>query len=221
MKSFSAIVIVSIMVANYAFAAPVATNSSTSAEEKTNTVYTPGKCSFKINNLMGGAFSVDNTSHIKGGVYTPAGTEEWSFPIRCYAGISAAEVDEQLDSRKVNGQWISNLTNEPFISKDHFETYSLNGVNWIGRISAYDDPNSDTNAVSEDANESHLRTFLFCLVETNGPQVLCGQPQGLTAGTINTDQSIKKILSVLRTIEFVEPPAKEPARAQSAALPSY
>ena len=96
---------------------------------------------------------------------------------------------------------------EPFFPQHHFKMQRFFGKNWTGTAVGYD--------MTTGPEETRIRFFNFCLVENHGPQVLCGRVQGLTAGTINTEEKIKKILAVLKTIEFVDLPPGQPAASQS------
>ena len=133
--------------------------------------------------------------------------EDGVFSFGCYAGASQDDIDGQLGAKKVDGQWISLDYAAPFVPEQNFETMDLTGKNWKGRIVAYD--------MITGPEETRARFFNFCLVEDHGPQVLCGQVQGLSAGTINTEIKTKKIMDVIKTIEFVDLPSGQPASSQS------
>lgn len=51
------------------------------------------------------------------------------------------------------------------------------------------------------------RFFNFCLVENNGPQVLCGRTQIRGVTQSEPASKLPKIMAVLTTIEFVDPSA--------------
>lgn len=160
-------------------------------------------CQFRIRTTAG-----EHYSSAAGGSYMfyDAKPSAWGFPIRCYAGASQDTIAGQLGANQVDGQWISEDFNAPFTSAQHFQTYTLTGKNWSGRVTAYDQTTGD--------EDTRQRFFLFCLVQMHGPQVLCGQVQGLTIDTVNTADKIKKVLAVLKTIEFVDTQAT-PANSSS------
>ncbi|MDI3262999.1 MAG: hypothetical protein QJR11_09350 [Fulvimonas sp.] len=166
-------------------------------------VHTDGKCHFRIKESEEGHY------YMKG--YTFFGDKNdpisWGFGFTCYAGASPEEIDEQLHIARKDGKIVWNATGEPFSPEQHFEMQRFSGKNWTGTAVSYD--------MTTGPEESRGRFFLFCLVETGGVQALCGQVQGLTAGTINAEINIKKIMDVIKTIEFVDLPSGQPASSQS------
>jgi hypothetical protein len=169
-----------------------------------NHVFAPGKCNFKIENLQGGTFTVDNDSHIKGGVYSAPASEEWSFPVQCHAGASQSDVYDQIGAKPVDGKWIDLDFNEPFKPDQKFKLIEFAGKNWKGIGTAVD------QTYYADADR-RSRFFNFCLVENNGPQVLCGRTQIRGVTQPSSASKLPKIMSVLKTIEFVDVSAGAPA----------
>jgi hypothetical protein len=180
----------------------------TTATTNSNHVFASGKCKFKIDNLQGGAFTVDNDSHIKGGVYSAPASEEWSFSVQCHAGASQSDVYDQIGAKPVNGKWIDLDFNKPFKSDQKFKLIEFAGKNWKGIGTAVD------QIYYADADR-RSRFFNFCLVENNGPQVLCGRTQIRGVTQPPSTSKLPKIMSVLKTIEFVDVPSSAPASAAS------
>lgn len=169
-------------------------------------------CQFRIRTTAG-----EHYSPAAGGSYMfyDAKPSAWGFPIRCYAGASQEEIDIQLDAKKVNGQWIwynpgaGNIPeNPPFTPEQRFHAYALSGKNWKGTAITYDDTTGD--------EATRGRNLFFCLVETGGPQVLCGGPISVMTLVDPPSTSTRpKIMAVLKTIEFVDAPASQPAASST------
>jgi len=156
--------------------------------------------------LNGGNLLVDNESHIKGLIYSSPSTEEWSFPIRCYFGASKNKINEQLGIVEHDGKILWAATNKPFTAKQGFRMSKLSGANWTGRALTYNMLWGGSQAV---------QVFVFCISESNGPQVLCGNVQGLVAAYPKHNKMIEhKILDVVKTIVFVNSP-KAPATSST------
>jgi hypothetical protein len=189
----------------HAPAASRAINDEAVTDVHLSSIYTDGKCHFRI--------AETSRQRYDTGLYmfdpTNANPTGWSFGFACHTGASQDDIVGQLGAKRVDGQWISEDFSAPFTPAQHFQTYTLAGKNWTGRVTAYDQTTGD--------EDTRQRFFLFCLVETHGPQVLCGQVQGLTIGTVNTADKIKKVLAVLKTLVFVDQPANPPTASSAAA----
>jgi hypothetical protein len=194
----------------YAQAATSETSSiaSLSTKPSTSIVYTMWKCHFQIHDSSGGRLYISNKSSPPDGSYSshyPG--PDWGFPIACYAGASQDEVYVQLDVKQVDGKWIWAADHGmPFKPSQHFHIFKFSGKNWAGTATTYDAITGD-----EDTRPSF---FQYCLVETHGPQVLCGRTTG-SIGTVETAATRCKILAVLKTVEFVDPPPADPTGATS------
>lgn len=173
-------------------------------------VYVAGKCSFTVQ-LNGGGLSVDDQSSIKGAVYSAPGTEEWSFSVKCYTGASHSDVYDQIGAKPVGGQWIDLDFNEPFKPKQKFKLIEFAGKNWKGIGTAVD------QIYYADADR-RSRFFNFCLVENNGPQVLCGRTQIRGVTQPPSTSRLPKIMAVLKTIEFVDAPAQPQAPGSASSM---
>lgn len=179
-----------------------ATNHAASTESHLSPVYTDGKCRFRLKVVPG-------QRYVERG-YTFYGDENdpvsWGFGFGCNAGASQDAVDQQLDIKQVNGQTVWTGTGQPFEPAQHFKVTKFAGKNWAGTATGYDDTTGEES--------TRGRTFLFCLVENHGPQVLCGTVQTLPSLTIDAkyaNDRIQQVLTVLKTIEFVDAPAQPPA----------
>ncbi|WP_133948763.1 hypothetical protein [Rhodanobacter sp. TND4FH1] len=159
--------------------------------------------------LDGGSLSIDNQSYIKGAVYSAPGTEEWSFLISCYAGASQKEIYEKIGAKPIGGKWIDLDFNIPFKPEQKFKLIEFSGKNWQGVGAAIDQ-------IYYADRDRRSRFFNFCLVENNGPQVLCGRTQIRGVTQPDSASKLPKITAVLKTIEFVDPPASQPATFNAA-----
>jgi hypothetical protein len=174
------------------------------------TVYHIGQCKFRVDNLYGGAFSSGEES----GGYTGLTTiNNPVFVVYCHADASQDDIDELLDAKKINGKWVwynpgaGNVPeNPPFTPEQHFHVYSFSGKNWKGTAITYDDTTGD--------EATRGRNLFFCLVENNGPQVLCSSPISVRLlSDPPSTSTLPKIMAALKTIVFVDTP---PASAASA-----
>lgn len=187
-------------------AAPASTVTTTVDH---NPVYSPGKCSFRLN-LKGGAFSVNNRAYVKGGVYySPPSSREWNFSVLCHAGASQDEIDGLLGAKLISGQWIDANFNEPFKPEQHLDVKKIAGKNWAGVAVGHD--------MIYGPEDRRQRIFMFCLVESHGSQVLCGRGPAVGTTSPATAGKIKKVLDVIKTIEFVDPPTTVSASSSTAA----
>ncbi|MDI3262995.1 MAG: hypothetical protein QJR11_09330 [Fulvimonas sp.] len=166
-------------------------------------VHTDGKCHFRLKESPDEGYT-HKAYMFYANKQNPNG---WGFGFTCYAGASPEKIDEQLDIARKDGKIVWSATGEPFSPEQHFEMQRFSGKNWTGTAVGYD--------MTTGPEESRGRIFLFCLVEVGGVQALCGQVQGLTAGTTNTEIKTKKIMDVIKTIEFVDLPSGQPASSQS------
>ncbi|MBE1161899.1 hypothetical protein [Dyella acidiphila] len=145
---------------------------------------------------MSGSFTVDTSSAIKGGVYSsPTGDREFSVPIYCYTGSQQDDIDSQLSAKKLNGHWVSANTGTPFDANEHFRVIEFNGTNWRGIATTY-----DQNIGEEDFRQ---RIFQYCLLETNGTQILCGHLGVMTLAKPSTN-IMYDVLTILKSVEFVK-----------------
>jgi hypothetical protein len=196
------------------FAGPTAayaqdsTNQTISAIDiSKDAIYSFNKCSFRIRDLAGGLFDAEDGS----GAYTYLQLKkniDVEAGFYCHAGAGASEVDTLLGARRVNNEWIWTSSNQPFEKAQHFRTYRLAGKNWIGRGNTYDQTTGD---------EATRQRFLsFCLVQTNGRQVLCVNTPVMTLNTPSSNMR-PKIMTVLKSIEFVDLPTPANVGAASGA----
>jgi len=184
---------------------PVAISSSVTTSSDLRPVYTDGKCRFRIKNFPTqrydtGMYMFDP---IKG---NPAG---WSFSFGCNAGASQSDVYNQIGAKPADGKWIDLDFDIPFKPKQKFKLIKFSGKNWEGIGTAVD------QIYYADADR-RSRFFNFCLVENNGPQVLCGRTQIRGVTQPDSASKLPKIMAVLKTIEFVDPPASQPATFNAA-----
>ncbi len=171
--------------------------------------YSIGQCHFVINDLQGGAFDTDNNSNPPAGGYT--GLRAIDNPVAiafCHAGANDDEIGNHLGAKKVDGKWVWLGTNEPFKPAQHFKTFAFSGNNWVGRGITYDDTTGD--------EAKRQRRFRFCLLQTGGPQVLCGNSSVMPLGYPKSSV-LPKIRAVLKRIEFVELPTPANTGAASSA----
>jgi len=204
-KTFAAIVLAATSATACAQSAIPATSSSLtdSAPSNLSRVYIDHKCSFRAREVPGQTFNDDSYMFYANEATNPNG---WGFPIGCKFGIFQDEINIQLDVKQVNGQWIWIGTNQPFEKGQHFRAYSMTGKNWVGRGDTYDEITGD---------EATRQRFLnFCLIQNNGPQVLCVNAQVMNLSDPKSNV-LDRILAVLKTIEFVDPPTINPASTSS------
>lgn len=124
----------------------------------------------------------------------------WGFGFGCNAGASQNDINGLLAAKQINGKWMWEGTNQPFTPEQHFKVYKFSGKNWHGVATAYDDTTGD--------EATRGRNLFFCLIETKGPQVLCGGPVSVRAlADPPSTSTFPKIMAVLKTIVFVNAPA--------------
>lgn len=177
-------------------------------------VYTDGKCHFRLRVVLGQGYNDRTYMFFANNSGNPNG---WGFSFGCNAGASQDEIDQQLDAKKINGKWVwynpgvGNIPeNPPFTPAQHFRAYKFSGKNWKGTAISYDDTTGD--------EATRERKLFFCLVETGGPQVLCGGPISVMALVDPPSTStLPKIMAVLKTVEFVNAPEGAPASDSTAA----
>lgn len=179
-------------------AKPAVVSSSVMANSVLDPVYTDGKCRFRIKNFPmqrydTGMYMFDPTKE------DPAG---WSFSFGCNAGASQSDVYDQIGAKPVDGKWIDLDFNTPFKAKQKFKLIKFAGKNWKGIGTSVD------QIYYADADR-RSRFFNFCLVENNGPQVLCGRTQIRGVTQPPSASKLPKIIAVLKTIEFVNSPASQ------------
>lgn len=171
------------------------TTQSTAKVAALSPIYSPGKCNFRLR-LNGGSLSIDNQSYIKGAIYSAPGVENWSFSIRCHAGATQAKINGQLGLIQKDGHILWSATKKPFIPKQNFHLRELDGANWTGRATEYSMLWGGENAV---------HAFNFCISELHGPQVLCGNIQGLSVAYPKYNKKREQdVLDVIKTIVFVK-----------------
>jgi hypothetical protein len=195
-------------------AGSTAVNAQSSIKQTTSAIdtnkdaiYSFDKCSFQIGDLAGGLFGAEDGS----GAYTYLQLKkniDLEAGFYCHAGAGASEVDTLLGAKRVNNEWIWTSSNQPFEKAQHFRIYQLAGKNWIGKGNTYDQTTGD---------EATRQRFLsFCLVQTDGPQVLCVNTPVMTLNTPSSNM-LPKIMTVLKSIKFVDLPTAADASAASGA----
>jgi len=171
--------------------------STNSYQRPANFVYPMERCHIRISTAPKRWFSPDGkygTYMFDNGKYGAA----WGFSLTCQAGASQDEIDTTLDAKQVNGRWLWVDGGSVFEEDQHFHIFFLAGKNWTGTGTTYDQTTGDES--------TRQRYFQFCLVETHWPQMLCGR-EGVS---LYDDVELNRILAVLKTIEFVDPPAANP-----------
>ncbi|MBE1161898.1 hypothetical protein [Dyella acidiphila] len=174
---------------------PNTPHSFNSQIEKLSPIFSPGKCHFRLI-LKGVTVSVHNTSSFQSAGYYPSGTENWSIPLLCHANASQNDIDGQVGAKLINGKWIDENSKLPFDPDQHLEVYNFSGKNWTGKGIAY------SQIYGDEARRQ--RFFNFCLIENNGPQVLCGHTQVRNLNSPPSSSTLPKIMAILKTIEFVD-----------------
>lgn len=162
-------------------------------------IYVTGKCSFTMQ-LNGGSLSIDDQSFIKGAVYSAPGTEEWSFPVKCHTGASQEDIDIFVGAKRVGDQWIWVDGGTPFSPAQRMKITQLTGKNWHGTVVGYD--------MTTGPEELRQRILTYCFFETHGSQILCGRGPAMGTSSPATTKLIDKVLAVLKTIVFVDVPAR-------------
>jgi hypothetical protein len=158
-------------------------------------VYTYGRCSFMVRNLAGGRFVIADDAGFY--YYERVGTEYENLgsSFSCFAEASPSEIDAQLGARLVKGRWIWAATNQPFEKAQHFRTYEFAVKNWKGHGNTYDQTTGD--------EATQQRLFNFCLVQTDGPQVLCVNAPIMAMDTPSSNM-LAKFMTVLKSVDFVD-----------------
>ncbi|MBE1161901.1 hypothetical protein [Dyella acidiphila] len=159
----------------------------------TSQIYKLEKCIFKIANSTGLGIYADGSYAF---LENQAPYMGQGFPITCETDATQDKLDGLLAAKQINGQWIWAGTNAPFEPRQHFEAKKIIGANWIGISTAYDETTG--------ATETRQRYFQYCLVETRGSQALCGHTSIGAAGTAIPALIQSRILSVLKTVEFID-----------------
>ncbi|MBB3210769.1 hypothetical protein FHW67_000004 [Herbaspirillum sp. Sphag1AN] len=125
----------------------------------------------------------------------------WGFGLACHAGATRDEIDDLLGARKLKDQWFWTGTNAPFEENQNFRLIEFSGKNWTGI--------GNTNDQITGEETLRQRFFNFCLLQTDGSQVLC--VCNLQVMNLNHPESniLEKVIAVLNSIEFVNLPAHE------------
>ena len=167
--------------------------------DKISSVYVDGKCFFSIKAFPGQAYNNRIYMFYHGSHADPNG---WGFGIGCYAGATQEDINNIIGAEYVGGKWKEIDSGEPFKPRHHFKVISFAGKNWHAVAVAFDQ-------LYYAEAERRSRFFNFCLFENDGPQILCGQTQ--VRGVTQPESASKQpeIISVLKTIEFVDPPVSE------------
>ena len=160
-------------------------------------VYTDGACHFKLKVVSGEGYSSRGYTFYSP---SPDNPNSWGFGFGCNAGASQETIDFTLDAKMVNGKWIWSDASEPFTPAQRFKTYPIHGKNWTGRVTEYNDTTGD--------EVRRARNYDFCLFETGGPQILCGQLRESLRFT-KMGSEFRKALNVIKTIVFVDPQAEK------------
>jgi hypothetical protein len=184
---------------------PEPVHSSHTAADKLSPIYTDGKCHFQFKAVPGQRYSD------KDYIFDPTKDDPsgWAFGIGCHAGASQDEINELLDAKQIGGKWIWGSTNKPFSPQQRFKSYNFTGKNWKGIAIAYD--------MTMDVVPPRQRLFGYCLIETGGPQILCGGAQVQSLGDPPSTSTLPKIMAVLKTLVFVDQPANPPTASSTAA----
>jgi hypothetical protein len=185
-----------------------ATNPVAAQTPTLSPVYTDGKCHFRLKTVPGQGYADKGYMFYANGTDNPVG---WGFGFGCNAGASQDDVYDQIGAKPVNGQWIDLDFNEPFKPMQKFKLIEFAGKNWKGIGTAVD------QIYYADADR-RSRFFNFCLVENNGPQVLCGRTQIRGVTQPPSASRLPKIMAVLKTIEFVDAPAQPQAPGSASSV---
>ncbi|MBE1161900.1 hypothetical protein [Dyella acidiphila] len=167
-----------------------------SSTQKISHIHVIGACQFYSNTVKGqrydtGMYMFDPTKDIP---------VHWGFGIGCHIGATKDDINDQIGAKFVEGKWIDENSKFPFDPDQHLEIYNFSGKNWTGRGIAYSQIYGD-----EDRRQ---RFFNFCLIQNNGPQVLCGQTQVRNLNSPPSSSTLPKIIAALKTIEFVDQSVK-------------
>ncbi len=165
-------------------------------------VYNAGKCHFKLP-LNGGTVRTHNGSSVQSAGYYPPGTSLWSVPFICHGGASQDDIYNQIGAKPESGKWIDLDFDEPFKPKQKFKLIKFSGKNWEGIATAVDQ-------IYYAEPDQRSRFFNFCLIENDGPQVLCGRTQIRGVTQPPSVSKLPKIMAVLKTLVFVDPPNTSP-----------
>ncbi len=125
---------------------------------------------------------------------------EWGFPTHCHYGASRKDIYRLIRAKPSGKKWIDlGTTGKLFKPKQHFKLIRFSGKNWKGIGVAVDQ-------IYYAPPELRSRFFNFCLVEDDGPQVLCGRTQIRGVTQPESESRLPKIMAVLKTIVFVDSP---------------
>ncbi len=165
----------------------------------TSSIYVDGKCHFRVHEKTGQRYS--------NGMYrfypTANRTVGWAFGFGCKSGISQDDIYDQIGAKPESGKWIDLDFNEPFKPKQKFKLIKFSGKNWEGIATAVDQ-------IYYAEPDQRSRFFNFCLIENDGPQVLCGRTQIRGVTQPPSVSKLPKIMAVLKTLVFVDPPNTSP-----------
>ncbi|MBE1161902.1 hypothetical protein [Dyella acidiphila] len=134
----------------------------------------------------------------------------WGFGLSYHTAASQDDIYSQPGARLVRENWIDENSNAISYPDQHLKIYDFSGKNWTGKGIAYSQIYGD-----EDRRQ---RFFNFCLIQSNGPQVLCGQTQVRNLNSPPSSSTLPKIMAVLKTIEFVDQ-SVNPVSSGTAASP--
>ncbi len=172
-------------------------------EQNADRVYVQGDCRFRLKVQPGDGFK---EGHLY--MFYNAKPVAWGFDIRCFAGANQEEVDARLDIFRQDGKILSTMSPPvPYESRQRFRMWNFSGANWTGTVTEY-----DTLYGMPDINFRNMR---FCLQQTNGPQVICGEHQSPSPARARSSiatytNKIHQISKVLKTLTFVELPINQP-----------
>lgn len=176
-----------------------------SAADGLSPVYSIKQCHFRIENLNNGGFSADGES---GGYTGRTLKNNPVFVTYCYANASEEVRATMLGAtQSTDGKWTLGADDPSYDRIAQLKTYPINGKNWTGRVVEYRDTTGEP--------VRRTRHYNFCLFETGGPQILCGELQESLMFT-KRGTEFNKALAVIKTIVFVDPPtAVSPTAAGS------
>jgi hypothetical protein len=174
-------------------------DSATLKEQDADPVYVQGDCRFRLKVEPGDGFR-DGYRYM----FYNAKPVGWGFSFGCFAGANQEEVDARLYAKKINGVWMNlySGTPEPFTKKESFKETLFNGLNWSGV--------AISSNMTTGPEEMRKRITTFCLVQTKGGQVLCGEVQESLMFAKNKGQVLRDTIKVLKTLVFVELPTSQP-----------
>jgi hypothetical protein len=168
-------------------------------EQDADPAYVQGDCRFRLKVEPGDGFS-DGQLYM----FYNAKPVAWGFGFGCFAGTNQEEVDARLDIFRQDGKIHSTMSPPvPYEPRQHFRMWNFSGANWTGTVTEY-----DTLYGMPDINFRRMR---FCLQQTNGIQVICGEHQGPSPARARSSLTTysyesRQILKILKTLVFVESP---------------